>query len=268
MGSILTNIKKFLALFYGLIFLALSITNINAQNHSLIITDRPIRSQSSTVIPFNSFQIEFGFEYQKLEQHENSITTDYNNLILGNTIIKHGLSQNIELRIGAEYLSSRVMRLGNESEIKGIRGLFVGSKFQFRRNEIFISNAALVLNFYLPHGNINLRPKEIEPVLIASASQILNDSLMMGVNFGIQKNSNSNKLENLFSIFFTYNLSERMRITTEYFSKSFFKNSYLDLGFTYLIKYNLQVDFLIGTLLHHQKKDIYGKVGFSIRLPE
>lgn len=90
----------------------------------------------------------------------------------------------------------------------------------------------------------------------------------MGIDIGVQKNSGSNKLENVFSTFLTYHLMERMRLTGEYFSKSFLKNSYLDLGFSYLIKYNLQVDFLIGSLLHYKQKDIYGKVGFSIRLPE
>lgn len=47
-------------------------------------------------------------------------------MILGNTIVKHGMNKNIELRIGTHYLSSRVIRSGNGSEIKGIRDLFVG----------------------------------------------------------------------------------------------------------------------------------------------
>jgi hypothetical protein len=110
-----------------------------------IVTDQPLFSKSAFLVPLNDIQIEFGFEYQKQKVYKNNFTENHENLILGNTQIRHGLSEAVELRIGAEYFSGRVFNSGKENISEGIRGVFVGSKIQLRKSQNIVSDAVLMV---------------------------------------------------------------------------------------------------------------------------
>lgn len=257
--------------FYFTISLLWNFNSLAQSKSSEIITDRPLISKSAFLVPVNDIQFEFGFEYQRQKIYKNNFTEEHENLILGNTQIRHGLSEVVELRIGAEYFSGRVLNSGIESISKGIRGVFVGSKIQLRKNQDIISDAALIINVNLPNGNVNLRPREMEPGFIIAVSQNFGNGNLLCANFGGQRNSTIGKYEYIFAAFIKYKVVERTVLFLEYYDKTekyFLKNPITGLGLTYLLKNNLQVDFSIGGLLFGEQKNIYGKIGFSIRFPD
>lgn len=257
--------------FYFTLSLLLNFDSQAQSKSSEIITDRPLISKSVFLVPVNDIQFEFGFEYQRQKIYKNNFTEEHENLILGNTQIRHGLSEVVELRIGAEYFTGRVLNSGIENISKGIRGVFVGSKVQLRKNQDIISDAALIINVNLPNGNVNLRPKEMEPGFIVAVSQNLGKGNLVCANIGGQRNSTIGKFEYIFAAFLIYKVVERTVLFLEFYDKTekyFLKNPITDLGLTYLLKNNLQVDFSIGGLLFSEQKNIYGKIGFSIRFPD
>jgi hypothetical protein len=81
----------------------LNFNSLAQSKSSEIITDHPLISKSAFLVPVNDIQFEVGFEYQKQKFYKNNFIEEHENLILGNTQIRNGLSEAIELRIGAEY---------------------------------------------------------------------------------------------------------------------------------------------------------------------
>ena len=77
-----------------------------------IITDRPDQTESSTTIPFKSFQIESGFLLGYWEFNNES-----ERLTLGpSTLFRYGLAKWIEVRLVSEYANLKVTS-GNTSTI-------------------------------------------------------------------------------------------------------------------------------------------------------
>ena len=64
-----------------------------------LVTDRPDQTESSITVPFKSLQIETGFIKEK--QGENT------NLAYNTTLLRYGLLENLELRLGLEYLGEK-----------------------------------------------------------------------------------------------------------------------------------------------------------------
>lgn len=257
--------------FYFTLTLLLNFNSLAQNKSSEIVTDRPLFSKSAFLVPLNDIQIEFGFEYQKQKVYKNNFTEDHENLILGNTQIRHGLSEAVELSIGAEYFSGRVFNSGKENISEGIRGVFVGSKIQLRKSQNIVSDAVLIINFNLPNGHVNLRPREIEPGFIVAVSQNFDKGNLVCANIGGQRNSTIGKFEYIFAAFLKCQLIEKTALFIELYDKTekyFMKNPITGLSLTYLIKNNLQVDFSIGGMLFSELKIIYGKIGFSIRFPD
>src|SRR3972149_6805763 len=79
--------------------------NGNAQEDGAeLITDRPDQTESSAVVPLKSLQIETGFIIENKETNIfKSRAFTYNS-----TLLRYGLVENMELRLGLEYLGEKV----------------------------------------------------------------------------------------------------------------------------------------------------------------
>ncbi|HOI30622.1 MAG TPA: transporter [Melioribacteraceae bacterium] len=234
-------------------------------------TDRPDQTESAQVVPLNSIQIEIGFLFQKQSLIENNVRIENQNLILGSTLVRYGLSESVELRFGAEYFSGRSKIDEVESSIKGVQGVYFGSKFHFRKDQDLITNASLLVNFNLPHGNQMLRPERFESGIALCLEQKLNSRIDLGFNFGFTDESKINRLIYFYSASLGFNLNERIGFFIELYGdlNGNLNNYYnLDAGIKFLQKENIQIDFSAGTRLIHDKTEWFGSLGFSLRLPE
>jgi len=82
------------------IFLTLT-TNIFSQDQIPdLITDRSDKTESVSVIPSVSFQIESGFEYMK---DITSAGIEINSFSIASTLFRYGLFVNLELRLGGKF---------------------------------------------------------------------------------------------------------------------------------------------------------------------
>lgn len=236
-----------------------------------LATDRPDQTESAQVVPLNSFQIEIGFLFQKQSHTENNVAIENQNLILGSTLARYGLSESVELRFGAEYFSGRSKVENAESFLKGVRGVYIGSKYQFRKDQKLLTNAALLINFSLPHGNQMLRPERLESGMAISLEQKLNSRFDLGLNFGFTDDSKINRFLYYYSASLGFSLNDRLGFFIEMYgdlnghSDTIYN---LDAGIKFLQKENIQIDFSAGTLLFNDQSEWFGGIGFSLRLPE
>lgn len=244
---------------------------LQAQNKNELITDRPDQTESAVVVPIHTFQIEFGFLFQKQRYSKNSVEIENENLLIGSTLVRYGLSELFEFRFGGEYFSGKSIDDSRELFLSGIQGIFIGSKIQLRRNQNLITDAAIIINLNLPYGNEKLRPGRFEPGLILSVAQNLGEQISLGINMGMQENSFQSSFGYIYSAAIGLDITERLSVFLELYgnlNKGITPDHFIDLGLTFLQMNNLQIDFSGGTLLTDKKIDWFGSVGFSVRLPE
>jgi hypothetical protein len=259
---------------YTILVLALALfsSSMLAQRlYTELITDRPDKTESAVVVPSNVFQIESGFIFQKQKYSENNFDIENENLLIGSTLFRYGVSELIEMRFGAEYFSGKSNKEGNESLFSGVQGIFIGSKIQLRKDKELLTDAAIIINLNLPFGNEKLRPARFEPGITLSASQYLGKKISLGINLGLQDNSFRGGYEYFYSTAFGFKITEKFNVFLELYgdiNKAKLPNHFFDLGFTYLQMHNLQIDFSGGTILSENKIDWFGSIGFSVRLPE
>jgi len=148
-----------------------------------LITDRPDQTESSCTVPKNSLQVETGFVYENFKKDD----LEFENWGIATTLLRYGVWDNFELRLGSYYQLSSV-----QSEIhkidttqSGIGPIMVGFKVfvveeKGIRPEISIM-ADLTLNKV---GNLDYRPAYTYSSIKILASHTLSDFFSLGYNFG------------------------------------------------------------------------------------
>ncbi|MCX6174459.1 MAG: transporter [Ignavibacteriales bacterium] len=235
-----------------------------------LVTDRPDNTDSPIVLPIDYFQIETGFLFEKQKFLESGLTIEKNNLILGSTLLRCGVSTNWEFRFGGEYIITRSFISSNELLTQGMQNIFFGAKYQFRKDQEILSNAGFIFIFGLPFGNEKLRPNNIEPGITLALEHDFSDEIFFSVNAGIYNNSTLGKNIYDLSASLEYGFNYEFSVFAEVFSSyisNLSPNHNVDVGCEYLMKKNIQVDFSIGTSVFSDDTDYFGSLGISIRLP-
>jgi hypothetical protein len=101
-----TLIKLFDNMRVFLIFFLIAFSLIvKAQYETIeLITDRPDQTESSAAVPHKSLQIETGFV---MENNETEFI-EQKSFAYNTTLLRYGLLENFELRLGLEYLGEEV----------------------------------------------------------------------------------------------------------------------------------------------------------------
>lgn len=153
-----------------------------------MVTDRPDITESAVTVPLHFVQIETGYQHNK----------DGFKLInhIGSTLLRYGLSSNIELRFAGEYqllnkeLGTILFHTEDgfnnsfENQIKGLAGTMAGAKIQFINEKNSGFNFAVLMQLFLPLGKTGLVPDKVEPEMILSFDKSITDGLSVGLNVG------------------------------------------------------------------------------------
>lgn len=267
----LRNLKKGFLLLITLLINVLFSSGLFAQSEiPKLVTDRPDQTESTSIVPIDFIQIEMGFLYQQQKYSEEIVNIENDNLILGSTLLRYGVSSSIEFRFGGEYFYGQNFLNNVKSTIQGVQNIFVGTKLLFRSDEKILTNAAILVQCIIPFGNEKLRQNKFEPEIKLCLEQEINDRISFGVNFGTEKVSDVGKYFYSYTTTIGISLNERMNSFFEIYGTM--RNDYIpsnnfDCGLTYLHTKNIQIDFSIGTTLNSNISDWFGGFGISIRLP-
>ena len=245
-----------------LFFLIISI-HVHAQ---IIVTDRPDQTESSSTIARGSVQIESGIlisQNEILNQFNNPIIEK--NIYLPSTLFRLGLTDKIELRIFNQYQY-------NYTEINSVNGfndLELGFKVQLFQQEKNMTELAFLSHIAIPTApsifNEN-NDKYIGLINKLCVSHNLNNKIGIGYNLGYNY-FDSGLSDYTYSFVVGFKLNERISAYVEPYGQiSGFEDSEanINMGMTYLIKDNLQLDYSYGTGLNNISN--FMSIGCSINI--
>ena len=235
-----------------------------------IITDRPDQTESSCTVPKNSLQIETGFVYENFKRDD----VEFKNWGIATTLLRYGVWDNFELRLGSYYqLSSAKSDFYKmDTTQSGIGPIMVGFKVfvieeKGIRPEISIM-ADLTLNKV---GKLDYRPSYTYSSIKVLASHSLSDFFSLGYNFGYGNDGESANGFFVYSVVLGMSISDRFGAFAEVYGTSNngdIPHTRIDGGFTYLVRYNLQLDVSGGTGLDGGIKMYFLSFGLTWRIPK
>ena len=246
------------------VILSLLLTTITlAQTESPdLVTDRPDQTESSITVPFKTLQIETGFVK---EAQSNTNTLAYNT-----TLLRYGLLENLELRLGLEYLGEK----NNVTDVNytGLSPLYAGFKMNVREENGWKPEVAFLGAIVMPFtADAAFEPTYTAASMRFSLSHTLSDRVSLGYNLGIEWDGYSAEPGYFYSLALGINLMDDLGMYVESFGTIMKNNNsehLMDAGFTYLILPNLQADISGGLGLTDNTIDNYFAIGLTYRLPE
>jgi len=247
-----------------------------AQEVAELITDRPDQTESSVVVPRGSVQLELG--WTMTQDQENGVRFESNEA--PGTLLRIGLSDWVELRIGWVGLVNREVRVGGSTfSADGAGDGELAAKIYLRPERGSAPEVALLVGTSVPVGDDQFTSDRYDPSIRLLFSHSLGDHLDLGYNLGLawgtdfgDENERSTLSSYLYTIALGIGLSERLGAFVEFFgeipaSASGGPAHSFDGGLTYLVRDNLQLDLAAGLGLSDAADDWFVGLGVTVRLP-
>ena len=221
-----------------------------------IITDRPDQTESSSVVPFKSLQIEAGALFQR----SNGLQTNAYPSILW----RYGVTKNFELRLLTQFESNKIINTSLKNS--GLSDLQIGAKVQLYKKANTATEVAFLSHMILPTAKNSLTNDKIGFINKLAISHSFSDRIGLGYNIGYDY-FGAGKGNLTYSIAVGFSLSKTISFYVEPYGEfSEFDNHFsnFDTGITYSVHDKLQLDISYGTGLNHSMK--YFSTGFSWRI--
>ncbi|MBT8385547.1 MAG: transporter [Bacteroidia bacterium] len=225
-----------------------------------IITDRPDQTESSSTIQKGSLQIETGVLIGF------SDTEDFSErqLLAPTTLFRYGITNGIEIRVLNQLES--IKNLTDSKEVLGISDIEIGTKIQLLKKVDINTEIALVSHLIIPSGTEELSNNDLGTTNKLSISHKLNEKMSLGYNLGYdyfgKKNGNLT-----YSMALGVSINEKTGIYVEPYGEFVDFDNHLasfDMGITYLLNKNFQLDFSFGTGMNHTMNFI--AAGLSVNI--
>ncbi len=234
-----------------------------------MVTDRPDATESASIVPQGSVQLEAGYDHIDLE---GTATIDD----FPNAIVRIGLTRPVELRVG--WRGYRWQDPGND----GAADTSLGVKFRFVEPHGARPAMALLVDARFPTGSAGISAIHVDPGVRLLFAHDLTERLSLGYNIGALwtsalSGSEAGESRGTLSAFtWTASLgigaTERLGFYAEFFGESGLSadggaTTFFDGGATYSIRRNLQVDLGVGVGLSDGADDWFSTLGVSHRWP-
>lgn len=161
-------------------------TLIKAQDEvSELITDRPDQTELSSVVPHKSLQIETGFV---LENDETDLIKQ-KSFAYNTTLLRYGLLENFELRLGMEYLGEEVFIKNTDTTntFSGLSPINTGLKVKIADEDGWKPEIAFLGGLVLPFtANEDFKPEYTAQNIRFSFAHTLSDRFSIGYNLGAE----------------------------------------------------------------------------------
>lgn len=257
-----------LLLILNFIFLGTLSAQDNSEGDSVIKTDRPDATESSSSMQQGEFQVETGFILTKFDGPDNIEITNYT---YNNTLLRYGLLKNLELRVGWNILGVEFSRSRMEEHIEtGFTPFLTGVKIGITEEKGLLPEMALLGHVYFPFtASKQYKPDNTAVDFRFAFSHTLSEKSILAYNLGAQWQPNSAEMEYLYTASYSYKFTKKFGGYAEIYGElpeHYEARHYIDGGLTYLISNNFQLDAYVGTGLNNNQKILFG-TGFSFRIP-
>ncbi|MCF8302443.1 MAG: transporter [Bacteroidales bacterium] len=229
-----------------------------------MVTDRPDQSESSMVLPKGFLQAETGFIHEKTSELVDN--TNYHS-----TLLRYGLLDNLELRLGNEYLrSSRELAQG-DTTVQGLTPLTLGTKIFISEENGIIPELAFLAGVALPYiGREEFTPNHIAPSMRIAATHTISDLFSLGWNFGGEWSGENSETSGFYSGVLGIGVTDKIGAYVELYGflpEDHKPDHRFDAGLTYQVRGNLQLDLSGGLGVNEMAPDGFYSFGISYRMP-
>ncbi|MFO7620213.1 MAG: transporter, partial [Bacteroidales bacterium] len=213
-----------------------------------LITDRPDQTESAVVVPLRSLQIETGFLMQK---NETDLAVE-RLFAYTTTLLRYGLLERLELRIGLDLLSERleIKHTDIKEHITGTGPLILQFKYRIAEERGWIPDIAFIGGATLPCvAKEFFRTSGVAPAFRFAFSHTLSDRLALGSNLGAEWDGESRTPGFYYSFVLGITATEKLGLFTEFYGlmrEPGERMHLFDAGFTFLVLHNLQLDISGG----------------------
>ncbi len=235
-----------------------------------LITDRPDQTESSSVVPQKSLQIETGFVVE-------NYATDFikqKSFSYNTTLLRYGLLKNFELRLGLEYLGEKVSIKNTDTTntTSGIGPLYTGFKIKIAEEDGWKPEIAFLGGLVLPFtADKYFKPDYTAANIRFSFAHTLSDRFSIGYNLGAEWDGDTAVPGYFYSLALGIGLTDKLGMFVEAYGllkEEGNSENLFDTGFTYLVLPNFQLDVSGGIGLNENALDNFLSFGFTYRLPD
>jgi len=247
-----------------------SIFNAQAQEQTTttdLVTDRPDATESPTVVPKGSFQVETGASYTSFDESnfQEEVFT-YNTALL-----RYGILDNLELRLGWNLEDTQITTAVDSlnSSLTSLSPLLLGMKVAVVEEKGWRPEIGLVGHLFLPFTvNEDVRPEFTGADFRFSFNHTLNEKSSIAYNLGAQWGDDSPEIAYIYTLAYGYALTDKLGAYVEVygdFPEDTRANHFWDAGLTYAVAPLVQLDATIGQSIT-AGQDILLSAGISFRI--
>ena len=234
-----------------------------------LVTDRPDQTESSSVVPEKSLQIESGVIFEKDQFTAAGQRIDTESFTIASTLLRFGLNKKIELRVNSEFKLDQVSQNGQTNKFNGVNGVGIGAKLFLAHENGYLPESAVIIDLNLPIGEEEYVGNDATPRMLFTLSHTLSDIVSVGYNLGGEWFDNSMTL--IYSGVVGFALMSNMGYFLEFYGNTASGQQsavQFDTGLTLLLQSNLQFDLSFGVALEHISPDYFIGAGLSYRIPK
>lgn len=239
-----------------------------------LVTDRPDFTEASSTVGLGVVQLEAGYTYTyDADDKKSSVNHSY-----PETLLRIGvLAEWFEARVGWNYGETGETTLGGSRFAgAGSDPLYLGVKLALTGQEGLLPEMGLMPQLTIPTGDDEETGDESLPGLGWLYGWDINDWLSFGgetqANRALETHSKRPYLEVAQSLTVGYELHDRVGAYTEWYviapdgAERVHTQNYFNLGTTFLVNDNLQLDIRYGVGLNEAADDYFSGAGFAWRL--
>lgn len=253
---------------FVLFFLIITASTKAQDNTPELITDRPDQTESSAIVPHHSLQIETGFVMESLETD----LTIQKSFAYNTTLLRYGLLENFELRLGLDYLGENVKNKNTDirNTISGLSPVYAGFKVKIAKEHSWRPEIAFLGAMVLPFtANKGFKTEYSAANIRFAFSHTLSERFSLGYNLGAEWDGKTIIPWYYYSLALGIGLTDKLGIFAESYGLIPGEGDaehLLDTGLTYLLLPNFQADISSGIGLQNTI-DNFISFGLTWRFP-
>jgi len=264
------SMKKVKKLSIIIVLLLVSFHFTNAQQEKTeveaLITDRPDATEASSTVGKGILQIETGGLYESF--NANNIKSE--NYTYNTTLVRYGILDNMELRLGWDFVEGITTVDGTELDnvTSGLSPLLLGVKIDIAEENGAMPEIAFIGHIFpLFSASNDYRPETTGVDFRFSLAHTLSETSSIGYNLGAEWGNDSSEAAGIYTLAYGQSITNKFGFYLELYGdlpENSSANHYWDGGLTYLVSKDLQLDAYVGTSIT-DGQDILLGLGASFR---
>lgn len=203
----------------------------------VLSADRPGFTWGAEVLPLHKVSWENGFSFESTPERAHSMT-------LNSTILRYGIFENMELRVGTDFL---LFNNGQAMEPAfAVAPLTIGTKLKVYESSSWLPSIGLLAEFQSPHiGSKELLPSHLAPSMYVLFENIINEWFWLCYNAGLEWDGETAAPQTFLSFTLGFNMTDNVGAFLETYNYLHPEGEHqymTEFGLTWMVSRRLQLD--------------------------